>query len=518
MTPGDAALEELREEFCMEAHQRLDTLQELLLQLDAGENAGSGSLFGDIKRELHTLKGNAGMMGFASIQNESHRLEDALDAPTPDLLDLLLEGIDRIRDLVERVHRTSSAADVHHIPVASAHDDSRIPRLPGFRVSPVALEQMLESASELLIIENAIDDAIRRVRDHGSEAWADLELAQDALRRSLADLRDRVFKMRLTPLQPLFLQLRRIARDEAARDEKVVQFTAGGGETQIDKALLEVCSEALGHLVRNAIVHGIEGQDRRIASGKPPSGSVRVTAATTAHDVEIVVQDDGAGIDTAAVSRAAAELGLNVAGDNMVDLIFSAGLSTRTEASMSAGRGIGLSASLEAVRRFGGSLLVTTEAGIGTRFILRIPLQVSIVRVLLVTCGSPAETYAIPVSAIAFSRRVDVRDLRTLNGSPGLQLRDRLVPAIDLGRAFQPTSLPRPEYVVVLRAAGSERALFVHGFAGVFDAVIKPLDPLFTDAVTFRGSTVLNDGRVVLVLDPSEIVGLPLLADDSSAA
>ena len=322
-----SGFQELLEEFLLEARERADEVESLMLGIASRDVEARTKALVQVKRELHTLKGNAGMMGFSDLQQLAHHLEDEietvdLEAPeVADLLsgiDLLRQGLDAIRAPAERdrpvdsPERKSAAAEPSEAGAGSV-------RIPFSKI-----DELVEIQAETLIFRNRLSDSIHRGRRLAAEpadgaegwrqrlsaAWEEVDEARQALEKTLNQLQEHVTELGMVPLASLYRSLHRVVHDESVREGKSVELVAAGGDTPIDKALLEAASEVLGHLVRNAVIHGIELPDQRARKGKPAAGTVRISASLEAAEVRIDVSDDGAGIDFEALrAQAAARAG-----------------------------------------------------------------------------------------------------------------------------------------------------------------------------------------------------------------
>jgi two-component system chemotaxis sensor kinase CheA len=485
-------------DFVIEAQERCDRIEELLLAAIEREPSRRDDLLEDVRRELHTLKGNAGMVGLRDLQGAAHALEDRLDRA--DLRELLPD-LDDYRTLLNASTNTAEAA-----PEKAAHT------LRAVRVPFSALDELVDLLAEMVVFRNRLDDAILRGAHHGvqEESWRDVTAAHDALGKTLGLLQDDIMAVRMVPLRMLFGQLRRIVHDEASAAGKEAHLIAIGGDTPMDKALLESASESLGHLVRNAVTHGIERGSERIAAGKHRSGTVQISATTQSDEVWIEVSDDGAGIDSQAVLQTAQQRGLTA--DDPLRLLFHAGFSTRDGSDISSGRGMGLSAAIEATRRVGGEIDIESKPGRGTRFRIRLPLTLSITRAMLVRADN--DEYAVPLSAIVESIRVADGDVHVVNDAAVLNWRGRIVPLLDLGLVMGSAGgLNARPYVVVIDADGKTRGLLVDELIGMREIVVKGLADIGSPPPGISGATILGDGRVLLIADPKSLVALsPLLS------
>ena len=547
--------DELLHDFESEAQERLERLEELLLAAPAAAPGGVRELVDGIRREIHTLKGNAGMMGLGELQAAAHAMEDLvgdLEARRP-RLQRLLAALDRLRALLKAVAAvgapgTSAAAP----PAGGAGTEPG----SGVRIPFATLDSLVDLLAEMVIARGRLAEALRHTRplrrggDEGRAAWSEADEAHERLEGVLEELQQGVLRLRMVPLGSVFRQLGRIVHDTAAQEGKRVRLLVEGGDTAIDKALLELAGEALGHLVRNAIIHGIEEPAERRRGGKEESGTLRLAAQATAREVLIDVEDDGRGVQVDALRAAAARAGAplardeavvaggagaasagdaagagaagqagdpGAAGADVLELLFLPGLSTRAHADLGAGRGIGLAAVKRAVERRGGQVEVASEAGRGSLFRLRLPLSASIARALLVR--SDGSQYALPLRAVLESRRLDAGDLHEINGGGALRWRGQVIPALDLGCTFGTASLRRREgHAVIVEERGRTRALVVDQVLDIREVVVKTLDRLLAELPGVAGSTVLGDGSAVLVLDPASLVAMSPLLDEAAAA
>ncbi|MEM8994063.1 MAG: chemotaxis protein CheW, partial [Acidobacteriota bacterium] len=477
------------------------------------------------KRELHTLKGNSGMMGFSDLQQIAHLMEDQveeldLSAPSIDpilvCLDELRQGLDAIKTPEGEAPDVAETATA----VESSTRDAASVRVPFARI-----DRLVETQAETLIFRNRLASAVEigqetlqheelpsSLQEPLRAAWESVSGALQSLGKTLDQMQEQVTELGMVPLQSLFRSLGRIVHDESRREGKAVEFTVHGGDTPIDKTLIEAAGDALGHLVRNAVIHGIESPDGRRRRGKPETGKVGVAAVLEAGEVRIEVIDDGAGIDLAAL-RAKADLrGPELAGVDDTELLFADGLSTRQATDLGAGRGVGLSAVRKSVEAHGGRVHVESEPGQGSRFNLHLPVTASILRSLLISVDD--EDYALPITAIAESLTLDGQSLHEMNHARVMRWRGSLVPLIDLGATFgsSDTLTLRP-FVTVIEINSRLRGLLVDRLSGIRDIVVKGLDTLVGQPRGISGSTILGDGRVIMILDAASLVSMPPTTD-----
>lgn len=500
-------LEGLLEEFFLDSKERLTHLEEMLIDLsDAGEEERNG-LLETIKRDWHTLKGNAGMMGLKELQSLAHKAEDRIGDVSEEMIKIQLELVDLFRKGVEKLttgkNETGKSADKAKLD-ENREEEAKISSV---RVSFHLLDELVDLLAEMVIFKNRLSDTINRGQWEKNEAsWDEIGASYESLNKTLDFIHQRVMQLRMVPLSSLFSNLRRIVYDESRREGKEIDFQTRGGDTPMDKALLDVASEALGHLVRNAVVHGIETSGNRKTSGKNDKGSVQIIAEVRSSEVLIKVVDDGRGIDAEALIEAAAEKGLDYrSGEDPYSLLFIAGVSTKMSVDMSSGRGVGLSAAQEAVQKVGGRIEVMSEIGRGTCFTVHLPLSVSISSALLVKADD--EQYALPLISIIESLKFKKGDGHEINHSGVMSWRDFIVPLLDLGVIFDTSSRRREcGHVVIFSADGKTRGIICDELVGIREIVVKTLDKSTGGAQGIAGATILGDGRVVLILDPQQLV------------
>jgi chemosensory pili system protein ChpA (sensor histidine kinase/response regulator) len=327
--------------------------------------------------------------------------------------------------------------------------------------------------------------------------------------RRAQELQDDLLSTRLASLDVLFGRLYRSTRALAERLGKRIELDFSGQDIELDRAVQEAIGEALLHVLRNAVDHGVEPAAVRAAAGKPETGVIRCRAMRDGRTVAITVEDDGAGIDPEAVYRAAIERGLLTPGvplsrEEKLDLIFLQGLSTRRDVTDISGRGVGMDVVRETVMRLQGEVELWSEPGRGTRVTLRVPISIALARVLLVRASG--ELFAVPVGAGARVVRVTPQIQTTIGGALALILEDRLVPLRLLGELL---GLPPPEQPAQRRAARAiistgprgPVALMVDDVLGQHDVLVRPLPRCMRRLPGASGVTVLADGTVVLILN-----------------
>ena len=492
-------------DFLAEAKERIDQVEVLLMQLREVEPEVRKDVLVKAKRELHTLKGNAGMMGLKDLQVRAHLAEDIVSTvqlATPDVQDSMKE-LDQLRLMLKSLGGEAPSAKEQAATEGSAEkevfrDSIRVP----FR----ELDELMDLLSQMVIFRNRLFEALseteKRYKDSMAAEWVEVLEAQQSLAKTLAEIQMRVMHLRMIPLKSGFAGLKRIVYDECVRTRKEAGLGTEGGDTPIDKAVLESAQEALGHLVRNAVIHGVESQEKRKEAGKQPAGSIHISSKAQDGEIIIDVKDDGAGIDREALLKRAAKEGISVDDpESVYDLLFLPGITTREKSDLSAGRGMGLSAALEAVQEVGGRIEVLSYPRQGSLFRLHLPLNISVAKSLVLQADG--ESYALPLSSAVDSFRLHAGDAHMLNQALVLRWREDLLPLLDLGYTFGTATTNRNSgVVVVLNVDNKKRGLIADDILGIREIVVKRLDPMVGHPQGISGSTILGNGQVALILDP----------------
>jgi two-component system chemotaxis sensor kinase CheA len=547
VTLDETPFGELLSEYIVEclplAEQVGDTFVELERRWRAGELADE--LLASVKGGLHTVKGNSGLMGLTPMQDLSHALEDACSflARTPvrqgdEAAALLVTGSGLLVDLIRGASaETDPAAAAEFVArvrgflAAGAESLSEQPaeRRQGERRSEARaatgsaaagnvvrvdfrrLDALLEVLGEGLIQHSALAELYRRlVRRVGAcGELVELDQAVLSLEKTLKRLKSTLMETRLLPVSTVFNRFPRMVRGVAHAEGKRARLVLSGGETTLDKAVLDRLSEPLLHLVSNAVVHGIEHPEQRTRAHKPGEGLLRLEAASVSGRVVISLSDDGRGLDETAIRARADELGLDGRTGESADLhslIFVPGLSTAEQVSTRAGRGVGLDVVAGSIHTLGGTIEVESHSGRGTTFRLSLPVTLAIVRSLIVEVDR--ERYAVPLTHVAETVRVEPESIREINQRRVTLWRGDLIHVADGGAVLgthEPSRTPR-RFCVVMTAGAKRRGLLVDRLVGHQDIVVKGLDPALGRPDVVSGTTILGDGRVACILDVVRIL------------
>jgi len=374
------------------------------------------------------------------------------------------------------------------------------------RVELGRLDDLMRLAGDLVVTRSRLEDTLGRVeRSVPSREFRLLQEHDSLMARQLRDLREGIMRVRLVPVGEVFRRMPFVVRDVARDVGKRVQLEMTGQGTEIDKFLIERMMDPILHLVRNAVSHGIETVERRVAAGKPPEGVIRLSASTVGESVIIEIADDGAGIDLDAVSQRLQARDLRT-GDGAVDTrllldaICASGFSTRDEADRISGRGVGMAVVRDTVHELGGSLDVDTGPGRGTTFSITLPLTLAVIDAIIAHVGH--QTFAVPQSAIQEVVEVDPGSIRVLEHNELFVYRGGALPIIRLGQLFQIESAPRPRlHAIVVGTGLSAVGLLVDRVAGHREIVVKAITDPLIHVGGVSGATELGNGRLVLILD-----------------
>lgn len=382
------------------------------------------------------------------------------------------------------------------------------------RIDVDRLERMMELVGELVIEQIRIAQVANSLysRYPSDESVDDLVVISNNMSVLTNELRERIIKTRMIPIQQLFSRFPRMVRDLSHSLNKKVNLVLEGEETEIDRTIMEEMSDPLIHLIRNAVDHGIEEPEIRKKLGKPETGTLRITALHHDGNVIITVEDDGAGIDIQAIKQSAVKKHIvteqeadSMSEQQLINLIFHSGFSTSQNVSEISGRGIGLDIVRTHVEKLNGIIDVETCAGAGTKFIIKLPLTLAILKGLLVKIGN--ETYAIPMNNVIEIVRKPDKEIESINGQAVTVIREKAIPLIWLHDYF---GIPRGDerknvLIVLLGIAEKHFGLVVDKLIGNQEIVVTNLGSYIGKVDGISGATILGDRSVACILD---VVGI----------
>jgi two-component system, chemotaxis family, sensor kinase CheA len=591
--------DDILQEFLAESWENLARLDTEIVSLE--KDPANSDLIASIFRTIHTIKGTCGFIGLNRLGKVAHSTENVLGKMrdktldvSPAAISLVLDGIDRIKHLLEGLEATkeepavdseelinklellaSLAGDapvaavphtappavsqapaipvppqpvatppapvieqpapppVEHFeanvaPATSDHHQNSAPSIApkgaaedadpaggdskksvadlSIRVNVDVLDRLMNLVGELVLTRNQLLQMVR------GEDESKYSAPITHLNRVTTDLQEGVMKTRMQPIGNAWSKLPRLVRDLAQLTGKQIELEMSGAETELDRTVLDAIKDPLTHMVRNSADHGIERADIRQRNGKPEAGRVKLNAFHEGGHVIICIEDDGAGISRDRVLKKAIEQGLvsEAEGSQLSDgeifkFIFRAGFSTAEKVSSVSGRGVGMDVVRTAIERIGGTVELNSIAGHGTTVRIKIPLTLAIISALVVESGS--ECFAIPQLGVVELVRVareDRHKIEKIHDNEVFRLRDRLLPLVHLNDILK---LPEVDSsrgdvnIVVVQVGEEQFGLIVSEVFDTQEIVVKPMGSLLKEIKIYQGTTILGDGRVIMILD-----------------
>ncbi|MBL9166627.1 MAG: chemotaxis protein CheA [Verrucomicrobiales bacterium] len=371
------------------------------------------------------------------------------------------------------------------------------------RVPSEKLDHLVNLVGELVMNQSRLSQAASRFDS------PDLAVPVEEIERLVSELRDDVLGIRMMPIGSTFNRFKRLVHDLSAELGKEIDLLTEGAETELDKTVLDQLGDPLVHLIRNSLDHGIEAADVRQKRGKPRRGTIRLAAAHTGSNVVVTIQDDGKGLDTAAIRAKAVEKQLIPADASLSDkeifnLIFLPGFSTAQQVTSISGRGVGMDVVKRQIDALRGSVSIASEVGVGTTIALTLPLTLAIIDGLLVELGG--DQFIIPMSIVTENVELLRHERSRNNGRNVVAIRGELVPYLRLREVFDVRSAELDlEKIVIVRHEDQRVGLVVDRVLGSHQTVIQSLGRFYRNVGIVSGATIMGDGRVALILD---LVGL----------
>ncbi len=544
-------MDDLLAEFVAETREMLEAIEGELVAWEA--EPSDRARLDNIFRFVHTVKGNCGFFDFPRLEKLSHAAEGVLAEVRAGrrhadsrLVSAVLAIIDRITQMTTAIEAgeklpegsdefliaalEGDASDVGEtVAMHSAQEEAETkttdtgPQAPrSIRLPVELLDRVMSGVSDMVLARN---DLARRLRDAGNEPTLDGPF--ERLSGILSDVREAITKMRMQRIEHLYNAIPRLVRDLSTELDKQVMVDFEGGDVELDREMIEMIRDPVTHLIRNAIDHGIEKPSERLKSGKREIGMLAIAARQSGNRITIVISDDGAGLNADKIGKKAVASGLvsqkeldAMPPESVTDLIFEAGLSTADEVSAVSGRGVGMDVVRANIEKIGGTITVSSNPGEGTMFFLQIPLTLSIISALTVSVDG--QRFAIPqsyVEEIAHGASASVEFSR-VGETDLVTFRDRRLPCLTLNNVLgvKPRAAGWDQRLVLLRlGSGDLFALAVDKIHDQEDLVIKPLAPAVMQTGTYAGTTLLDDGSPVLMLDIPTIASENGLVSDVRA-
>lgn len=534
-----AADEHLLRDFLDESADHLDTAEQVLL--DVGDGIASSEDIDILYRLFHSIKGVAGFLGLDDMQAVTHSAETLFDKAragnlrvTATVVDTVLVGIDALRrqlslaeewlehrgklkrdsclaTVVDQLSNVDSPrgidapdAAVSAPDSAKANSLSRNTAPENVKVDRERLDQLINVIGELVIAESMVQIE-----------FSEHELSSRSLpvlQKITRELQDLSLSLRMVPVRSIFQKMSRVARDVARKVDKRVTVRFEGEDTELDKSMVDQIGDPLVHMVRNAVDHGIEPPDERVAAGKSPDGQLTLRASHKDGSVCIEIEDDGKGLDRDAIRRKATERGLLKEGDDLPDLeiynlVFEPGFSTAAAVTDISGRGVGMDVVRKNIESMQGFAQISSLPGEGATFSMWLPLTLAIVDGLLVQVND--NNYVLPITSVVESLCPAQADVRRIAGRGELLvLRGDSIPLVRLHELFGITPRvtdPCEGLLVIIENRGKRMALFVDHLVSQQQVVMKSLEANYQKVDGVSGATILGDGSVALIVDTTAL-------------
>ena len=382
------------------------------------------------------------------------------------------------------------------------------------RIDVQKLDTLMNLVGELVIDRTRLN---RLVEVFGGRYGTDdlvetLNEISSHLGQITGDLQEHIMKARMLPVAQVFNRFPRMVRDLAHRLGKEIDFIVQGKETELDRNVIEVIADPLMHLIRNAVDHGIEPPEERVRLGKPRAGRLLLKASYQESFIVITVEDDGRGMDPARIRERAVEMGLldreaaaRLPEREVLDLVFLPGFSTAGAVSELSGRGVGLDVVRNQIEQVNGTVEMFTAVGAGTRFTIKLPLTLAIIRALMVTLGD--QVYAFPLTNVVETMHVRPSEIRRIKNNEVVVVRGQVLPLVRLAHLFQVPDAGGEHLFAVVVGSGERRVgIIVDRLLGEQEIVIKSLGEYLGRIPGLAGATILGDGRVALIVDVRGLV------------
>ena len=401
-------------------------------------------------------------------------------------------------------------------PAAPAADDAAAPKVSAvqsIRVELERIDKLVDLVGELVINQAML---AQRISESELDRSSSVSKGLEELEHLTREIQESVMAIRAQPVRSVFQRIPRLVREVASQCGKEARLITEGEGTEVDKTVIERLSDPITHMVRNAIDHGLESREGRIAAGKSVEGTVRLSAAHRSGRIIIEVSDDGAGIDRERVRAIAVKNGVigpdvQLSDDETDNLIFLPGFSTATQVSDISGRGVGMDVVRSSILALGGRISISSRPGLGSTFTLSLPLTLAVLDGMVVTVAG--ETLVVPLTAVVETLQPKESNLRSLGPNAMLvAMRDTYIPLLDIGLQLgyraEPLAATSGVILLVEIGNGQRSALLVDAIQGQRQVVIKSLEANYQAVKGIAAATILGDGRIALILDVDAVAGL----------
>ena len=548
--------QELLNEFHAEVVDHLQQIEAALLILD--QDPRNQESLNSIFRSFHTIKGNAGFLGLVPMHTLAHEVESLLDLArnnklrlTPAIITEILRSRDALQALtqqvglaLEKAQLPSKVIPVSHLiravkilasgagtvpeadaPVAAetpagsaapsnansieAHAMGQASTGQTVRVNTEKLDSLMDVVGELVIVQSQLIESAQSLGSDGTPLHRNVS----QLSRIAKELQHTSMSLRMIPIKPTFQKMERLARDLARNFGKKVLFQVNGEDTELDRTVVEEIGDPLVHMMRNALDHGLELPEQRIAAGKSETGTVQLSAYHQGSNLVIELRDDGRGIDPARVLAKARTQGLIGEGvepplEDVYKLLFMAGFSTAEKVTSVSGRGVGMDVVKRNIDKLRGKIEITSEVGKGSCFKVKLPLTMAIIDGLVLRVGD--DRFILPSTSVQMAIRPAREHISKLQGTGEIfDLRGRLLPLHRLNRRLGIEGRAQEAWegiVLIVEVSGKACALLVDEMISKQEVVIKNLGAFMQSIPGVAGGAILGDGNIALILDPGALL------------
>lgn len=507
--------------YVSEAIEHIELINQTLLQLE--DSPTDKSYLDQVFRSAHTIKGMASTMGYEQTSELCKNIENIFDEIrnntkklTHELTSALFVCVDLLQQMILdeklKVNLTpylekleSPEEEMKNIPFQELGKTTTHPTV---RVKLSDLDSIVNLVGELLISKMQLQQTIK------NKNYDQIKQVTVQLDRLITDLQYQSMKIRLVPINQIFDRCNRTVRDTSQKLAKKINLNMDGSGIEIDRSVLDAITDPLLHILRNCIDHGIENPQERIDCGKPETGIINVTVARKGENIQISIKDDGKGIDVEKVKEKAIDCGIitleeanKISNQEAMQLIGAPGLSTAKEVTDISGRGVGMDVVISQIEAVNGTVRIISEKGNGTSIILTLPLSLSIIRGLLVVIAG--ERFVIPLSNIITTIKMKNEEIVTLHGSEFIKIGEEIMPLIRLDEILEikedKEKQKKSLTVVVIENDGKNYGFLIDEFERNQEIVIKKLEKNELSDL-FSNATILPDGNVALVIDPSVLI------------
>ncbi len=422
-------------------------------------------------------------------------------------------NVTQIASAAARVEKKESAAAANAAAAAAAQNTAAANSAgQTIRVDLDRVDRLINLVGELVINQAMLSQS---VIENDTTGTSSINMGLEELQQLTREIQDSVMAIRAQPVKPVFQRMSRIVREVADMVGKSIRLVTEGENTEVDKTVIDKIAEPLTHMIRNAVDHGIESPEKRVAAGKDPEGTIKLSAKHRSGRILIELQDDGGGINRERVKQKAIDNDLispdaNLSDEEIDNLIFAPGFSTADQISDISGRGVGMDVVKRSIQALGGRISITSKPGQGSVFTMSLPLTLAVLDGMVVTVAG--QTLVVPLTAIVETLQPEASAIHSFGASHRLiSIRNSFCPLVDVGRIlnFRATQANPVEGVALLveSEGGGQRALMVDAIQGQRQVVIKSLEANYTHVPGIAAATILGDGRVALILDVDAVVG-----------